>query len=142
MPSGVATLRESLARVLQEKRPQALPIQRYPIRRPAPRAAEFEERYWSALNTPVLADDGRVAYILHRAEDVTEVVRLRREKLEQKRTLREESVRSPNFRKLLDTAPDAIVVVGEDGASSSSTSRPRPCSATRARGSSSSRSTS
>jgi PAS domain S-box-containing protein len=114
-PKGSATLREALARVRKEKRTQQLPVQRYPIRRPADQGGEFEERFWSATFIPVLADDGRVAHILHRAEDVTEVVRLKREKLEQDHTLREVSVRSQHYRKLLDTAPDAIVIVGEDG---------------------------
>ena len=31
---------------------------------------------------PIFADDGRVAHILHRAEDATEVVRLKREELD------------------------------------------------------------
>jgi PAS domain S-box-containing protein len=63
----------------------------------------------------VLTSDGWVAYVLHRVEDVTELVRLKREKLEQDRTLHEVSVRSLHYSKLLDTAPDAIVNVGEDG---------------------------
>ncbi|HWO21767.1 MAG TPA: PAS domain S-box protein [Kofleriaceae bacterium] len=112
---GAQTLREAMERTLAEKRPQELPVQRYPIRRPAAEGGQFEERYWSPRFTPVLADDGQVAYILHRAEDVTEVVRLKREKLEQAHTLHEVSVRSQHYRRLLDTAPDAIVIVGEDG---------------------------
>jgi PAS domain S-box-containing protein len=113
--NGTTKLRESLTRVLAEKRPHAMAVQRYPIRRPASEGGQFEERYWSPLNTPVLADDGRVTFILHRAEDVTELVRLKREKIEQDHTLHEVSVRSQHYRKLLDTAPDAIVIVGEDG---------------------------
>jgi hypothetical protein len=36
--TGVANLRESLSRVLQEKRPHAMAVQRYPIRRPSSEA--------------------------------------------------------------------------------------------------------
>ncbi|MGY4517382.1 PAS domain-containing protein [Lysobacter sp. HA18] len=32
-------------------------------------AGRFEERYWSAFNTPIFDDDGNVAYILHHSED-------------------------------------------------------------------------
>ncbi len=39
----------------------------------------FEERYWSPINTPVLDENGDVACIIHRVEDVTEVIRLRQE---------------------------------------------------------------
>ena len=38
----------------------------------------FEERYWSPINTPVIGSDQKVAYIIHRVEDVTEFMRLTR----------------------------------------------------------------
>jgi PAS domain S-box-containing protein len=113
--NGVAMLRDSLGRVLAEKRPHRMATQRYPIRRPDSEGGGFEERFWSPLNTPVLGDHGRVAYIIHRVEDVTELVQLKRTNLEQERELRAASVRSLNYSKLLDTAPDAIVVAGDDG---------------------------
>ncbi len=47
-------------------------IQKYDIRRPD---GEFEERYWSPINSPVLGADRRIEYIIHRVEDVTEFVR-------------------------------------------------------------------
>jgi signal transduction histidine kinase len=50
-------------------------VQRYPMRRPAPQGAGFEERYWSPVNSPVLGANGKLAYIIHRVEDVTEFVR-------------------------------------------------------------------
>jgi PAS domain S-box-containing protein len=34
-----------------------------------PSTGEFEERYWTAINTPILGHDGSVEYILHQAED-------------------------------------------------------------------------
>jgi len=43
-------------------------IVRYDIRNPD---GEFEERYWSPINSPVLGSDNEVRYIIHRVEDVT-----------------------------------------------------------------------
>jgi signal transduction histidine kinase len=73
---GVANLRRSLGHVLCDLRPDAMAIQKYDIARPAARGGGFEERFWSAKNTPVIVD-GEVRWILHRVEDVTEFVRLR-----------------------------------------------------------------
>ena len=73
--SGVATLRASLERVLQSRRPDTVPVQKYDIRSPDPAGGGFEERYWAQFNAPVLDEAGEVAWILHRAEDVTEGIR-------------------------------------------------------------------
>ncbi len=48
-------------------------VQKYDIRR---QDGSFENRYWSPRNKPVLDQEGRVALIVHRVEDVTEYVRL------------------------------------------------------------------
>lgn len=82
-PDGIgaddsSNLRRSLERVQSTRRADAMAVQRYPIPRPAHLGGGFEERYWSPLNTPVLGPDGRVAYIIHRVEDVTDFVRQRR----------------------------------------------------------------
>ncbi|HEX6434478.1 MAG TPA: PAS domain-containing protein, partial [Gemmatimonadales bacterium] len=80
---GVRKLRASLQRVLQEKRPDRMPVQHYDIRRPDAEGGGFEERYWSPLNSPVLDEQGAVRYIIHWVEDVTEFVRLKRQMSEQ-----------------------------------------------------------
>jgi len=113
--NGVSNLRASLRRVLTNRRTDVMPVQRYSIRRRSSEGGEFEERYWSPLNAPVLGEDGRVAYIIHRVEDVTDVVKLRRDKLDQERTLQEMEARSARYSQLLDSAPDAIVIVSESG---------------------------
>src|SRR5262249_39636695 len=74
--SGVSNLRASLMRVLQFRRPDAMAVQKYDIRRPETEGGQFEEHYWAPLNTPVLNAAGEVAWIIHRVEDVTELVRL------------------------------------------------------------------
>lgn len=73
---GMRNLRASLQHVLQTGRPDAMPLQKYDIRRPQAAGGGFEVRYWSPLNTPVPGPDGRVAWIIHRVEDVTAFVQL------------------------------------------------------------------
>ena len=75
--TGVRNLRASLERAIAGRRPDRMPVQRYPIRRPAEAGGGFEERFWSPLNTPVIGSDGRVRYVIHWVEDVTELVRLK-----------------------------------------------------------------
>jgi signal transduction histidine kinase/ActR/RegA family two-component response regulator len=74
--TGVQNLRASLDRVRRDHIADAMAVQKYDIRRPEADGGEFEVRYWSPLNTPVLSDDGELRYIIHRVEDVTEFVRL------------------------------------------------------------------
>jgi signal transduction histidine kinase len=69
---GARNLRLSLERVIARKTSDALAIQRYDIRRAD---GTFEERYWSPINTPLLAANGELLYLIHRVEDVTEFVR-------------------------------------------------------------------
>lgn len=93
---GAHNLRASLVRVLHSATADSMPVQKYDIRRDDGDAAAFEERYWSPLNTPVMGADGKVAFIIHRVEDVTELVRVRRSGAEQSRlnvALREQTRR-------------------------------------------------
>jgi PAS domain S-box-containing protein len=113
--TGVATLRASLRDVLLHKRPHRMAVQRYPIRRPPLQNDNFEQRYWKPINTPVLNAFGQVEYILHYVEDVTELVRLQHEKLAQDRSLSEVTAQSARYMELLDSAPDATVIVSEAG---------------------------
>jgi len=76
--SGVENVRASLRQVLKTKARHTMPAQKYDIRRPDEQGGGFEERYWSPVNSPILGDDGEVQFIVHRVEDVTELVRLRR----------------------------------------------------------------
>ena len=83
--TGVRNLRASLDRVLTHRAPDTMAVQKYDIRRPESEGGGFEERYWSPVNSPVLGADGKVAYIIHRVEDVTEFIRLKQEESEQRR---------------------------------------------------------
>lgn len=71
---GSRNLRASLEHVLRQKVTDVMPVQRYDVRRPEEPGGGFEERWWSPVNAPILGDDGEVAYILQRVEEVTALV--------------------------------------------------------------------
>jgi PAS domain S-box-containing protein len=82
---GVRNLHASLGRVLCNGLSDAMPMQKYDIRKPASEGGGFEERYWSPLNLPVFGPQKEVAYIIHRVEEVTEFVRLKRQGVDQQK---------------------------------------------------------
>ena len=75
--TGVANLRASLDRVVRHRRPDAMAVQKYDIRRPEAEGGGFEVRHWSPENSPVLDRNGDLNYIIHRVEDVTDFIRLK-----------------------------------------------------------------
>jgi signal transduction histidine kinase/DNA-binding response OmpR family regulator len=87
--TGMGNLRTSLERVLQDKTPNTMAVQKYDIRKPESEGGGFEERYWSPVNSPVLGSAKEVAYIIHRVEDVTEFVRLKQQGIEQEKLKKE-----------------------------------------------------
>ncbi|MGW2588379.1 SpoIIE family protein phosphatase [Streptomyces virginiae] len=74
--TGMRNLRASLERVASTAEPDTMAVQRYDVESPD-RPGEWQERYWSPINVPVLAPDGTVALLLHRVEEVTELIRAR-----------------------------------------------------------------
>ncbi|MEU6236538.1 SpoIIE family protein phosphatase [Kitasatospora sp. NPDC047058] len=72
--SGTRNLRASLERVLATGLRDSMALQKYDVEAPG-RPGEFEERYWSPVNAPVIGPDGRVVLIVHRVEEVTALVR-------------------------------------------------------------------
>ncbi|EQA38313.1 GHKL domain protein [Leptospira inadai serovar Lyme str. 10] len=75
--TGVSNLHDSLKRVLEDKAPNSMAVQKYDIQRPESEGGGFEEKYWSPVNSPVLDPSGNLIYIIHRVEDVTEFVKLK-----------------------------------------------------------------
>jgi PAS domain S-box-containing protein len=69
--TGVSNLHASLRRVLNKGKSDVMPIQRYDIRGAN---GEYEVRYWSPVNSPLLGADKNVEYVIHRVEDVTQFV--------------------------------------------------------------------
>lgn len=87
--TGVRNLRTSLLRVLQNRKPDVMPVQKYDIRRSAEKGGSFEERYWCPVNAPVLGADNEVKYLIHRVEDVTKFITFRKKELERHKLTQE-----------------------------------------------------
>jgi PAS domain S-box-containing protein len=66
----------SLRRVADSGERDTVALQRYYMKDPDQPGVRHE-RYVNLTNTPVLGSDGRVALLLHRVEDVTELIRAR-----------------------------------------------------------------
>ncbi|AZZ37336.1 hypothetical protein CIK05_11220 [Bdellovibrio sp. qaytius] len=71
--TGTANLGASLNRALTLKKPDTMAVQKYDIRKAN---GEYEARYWSPINTPIVNSNGEVTYIIHQVEDVSEFVNL------------------------------------------------------------------
>lgn len=69
---GTSNLRASLERVLATRAADTMAVQKYDVRGPD---GSFQVKYWSPKNVPVLAASGELLNILHRVEDVTDLVR-------------------------------------------------------------------
>ncbi len=133
-----ANARNSFDRVRLSLAPDTMPALKYDIRRPAAEGGGFEVRYWSVVNAPLLGPGGTLAYIVHRAEDITEYVRLTEQKRELTAELRTRTGRmeaeilarsrelenanralrqlAVTFERQVEGAPDATVVVDRSGA--------------------------
>ncbi len=81
--TGLRNVSASLDIVLKDRVAHSMAVQKYDIRRAESEGGDFEERFWSPVNSPVFDKNGEIAYIIHRVEDVTEFVRLRHQKTEQ-----------------------------------------------------------
>ncbi|MES2207195.1 MAG: ATP-binding protein [Pseudomonadota bacterium] len=80
--TGAQNLRASLTRVLKEGRSDAMAVQKYDIQRPESEGGGFEERYWSPINAPVFNANQEIQYIIHKVEDVTEFIQLKKRDVE------------------------------------------------------------
>ena len=81
--NGVGNLRAALQRVVDSGEPDTMAVQKYDIRRPDNPDGPFEARYWSCINVPVFDAAGRLSAIIHRAEDVTDLINAERRSHEQ-----------------------------------------------------------
>lgn len=69
---GTSNLRASLARVLATGAPDTMAVQKYDVRGSD---GAFQIKYWSPKNVPLLSAAGAVRFVIHRVEDVTDLVR-------------------------------------------------------------------
>ncbi|MGW1802147.1 PAS domain-containing protein, partial [Streptomyces sp. NPDC001984] len=65
----------SLRRVADTGARDTIALQRYDMEDPD-QPGVWHERYWTLTNVPVFGPDGRVALLVHRVEDVTELTEL------------------------------------------------------------------
>ena len=64
----------SFEQAIETKRPHVMSNYRYDI--PIAGTTEFEERYWTTSNTPILDKEGKVKYFIHSPLNVTELIKL------------------------------------------------------------------
>ncbi|MCX4879105.1 MULTISPECIES: PP2C family protein-serine/threonine phosphatase [unclassified Streptomyces] len=72
--AGMRETRESMLRVVATGERDTMAVLRYDIQ-DAERPGHWREHFWSPVNAPVLGPDGQVALVLHRVEEVTELLR-------------------------------------------------------------------
>jgi diguanylate cyclase (GGDEF)-like protein/PAS domain S-box-containing protein len=138
--NGVEKLRKSLERVLSYRVRDTMGVQRYDIPVGDPAEGRFEERYWSSINTPVFDAHGILTHIIHRVENVTELVQTRtlaeltkskvavqaqeiqvinahlhKSKLEAREAARRAEAERQRLDAVLDVAPVGIFVVDSNG---------------------------
>ncbi|CAM5585051.1 PP2C family protein-serine/threonine phosphatase [Streptomyces aurantiogriseus] len=74
--AGMRETQASMLRVVATGERDTMALLRYDIEDPQ-RPGHWEEHYWSPVNAPVHGPDGRVALIVHRVEEITELIRAR-----------------------------------------------------------------
>lgn len=73
---GTETLRGGIEEARTSKQVCSVPgIVRYPVKRLDSNGGGFEERYFTAINAPIVDANGDVAYVIHGNEDVTASMR-------------------------------------------------------------------
>ena len=112
--TGTSNLRASLERVLKTGVADTMAVQKYDFR---DADGSFVTRYWSPRNLPVLSAEGEVRYILHRVEEVTDLVRQseRGEELRDQNTAMKSEViaRSRELAAAIDELRRANAALGE-----------------------------
>jgi serine phosphatase RsbU (regulator of sigma subunit) len=74
--AGMRETRESMLRVVATGERDTMAVLRYDIE-DSQRPGHWREHFWSPVNAPVLGSDGKVTLVVHRVEEVTELLRAR-----------------------------------------------------------------
>ncbi|MGW0706330.1 PP2C family protein-serine/threonine phosphatase [Streptomyces sp. NPDC002643] len=72
--AGMRETESSMLRTVATGERDTMALLRYDIEDPE-RPGHWEEHFWSPVNAPVLGPDGKVVLIVHRVEEVTELIR-------------------------------------------------------------------
>ncbi|WP_250504335.1 ATP-binding protein [Caballeronia sp. AZ7_KS35] len=100
--TGVEALRQSIARAIETGEPQTLPLQRFPLWVTTDDGkTRYEERFWSAVNTPIFNSEGTLLCVSHTTTDVTNA-HLTRQAL---------AASEQRFRSLFDAINQAFCVI-------------------------------
>ncbi|MES5824797.1 SpoIIE family protein phosphatase [Streptomyces sp. RG80] len=74
--AGMRETRDSMLRAVATGERDTMAVLRYDIEDPQ-RPGRWQEHFWSPVNAPVLGPDGQVVLLVHRVEEVTELLRAR-----------------------------------------------------------------
>ncbi|NEA99053.1 SpoIIE family protein phosphatase [Streptomyces sp. SID13726] len=74
--AGMRETRESMLRAVSTGERDTMAVLRYDIEDPQ-RPGRWKQHFWSPVNAPVLGADGKVTLLVHRVEEVTELIRAR-----------------------------------------------------------------
>jgi len=117
---GESMLRSAIVRVIETHAPQRLPAQRYPIEKRHPDGhTYFEERFWDAVNTPILDREDRLVCILHTTSDITRQVQaetaLRRSEQEAREAARQAEAERRRLAAVVDAVPVGMILSDAQG---------------------------
>jgi len=73
--TNLQEVRVSIELAITTRQPHTSALLRYAIPCETAEGVEFEERYWSAIHTPVFGEDGKVLFVSQNAIDVTDLYR-------------------------------------------------------------------
>ena len=92
--------------------PHTMSLIRYDLARPAEQGGGYEELYWQATHYPILDAEGKLQYILQRAQNVTEQMRAARAAAEAQQKLADEQERT---RFILNSLPVLVWTATPEG---------------------------
>ncbi|HEY1007048.1 MAG TPA: PAS domain S-box protein, partial [Sphingobacteriaceae bacterium] len=108
--NDLKSLKNSLLRVVAFRTEHRMNLRKHAV--PFRGSKEFQERYWSQVNYPVLDDHGSVMYIIHSLTDVTgQVPAGKKEKRIRLRPIENQE----HYRSLFDHNPDTVYSFDLDG---------------------------
>lgn len=113
-------LKRSIETVLETGRSDTIAFIPYAIRRPEAEGGGVEQRYWTAVHTPLKNEEGLTAFVLQNTVDVTDLVQARidaggvpmlQRAREAERAYQESLAESAEFRRLFTQAPGMIAIL-------------------------------
>lgn len=119
--TGIEALGRSIALAVATGQAQLMPVQRFPIKKTlANGETVFEERFWSASNTPIYDEEGHMACIYHATIEITKQVRaeaaLRRSEREAVEAAQRTEAERHRLDAVLEAVPVGIAVADANGA--------------------------